>query len=523
MRRQASEAPGAESGRSQRAAEYVRMSTEHQQYSTENQTAVHRRYADAHKMDIVRTYADDGKSGLNIEGRDALQQLITDVESGSANFEAILVYDVSRWGRFQDTDQSAYYEYLCKRANIDVHYCAEPFVNDGSPNSTLLKAMKRSMAAEYSRELSVKVFAGQCRLIELGFRQGGPPGYGLRRLLIDQQRNPKGLLKRRERKSIQTDRVILVPGPREEIAVVQEIYRRFVVLRQSEDEIAEILNARGVRTDWDRPCTRAFIRQILTNPKYVGANVYNRRSFKLKKKRVVNPPEMWISRDKAFEPIVSEDLFREAQTIFMDRRRKQYTDDEMLTLLRQLLAEKGTLSGIIIDESKDVPSSAAYRSRFKSLFRAYQLIGYTPNRDYAYLEINRGLREHYRSQVELIIHELQAVGATVRQNPENDLLMVNDDFTVSVVPARCRAIRGDNDFRWLIRLDTSLVPDITVVARMQPGNEAVLDYYCLPDIDGLADRLRLGPKNGFVLDVYRFDTLSFLFKLARRQIVEEVA
>jgi hypothetical protein len=37
------------------------------------------------------------------------------VESGAASFDVILVYDVSRWGRFQDADESAYYEYLCKR------------------------------------------------------------------------------------------------------------------------------------------------------------------------------------------------------------------------------------------------------------------------------------------------------------------------------------------------------------------------------------------------------------------------
>ena len=175
-------------------------------------------------MSIVQTYADDGKSGLNLEGRDALQQLIADVERGTARFEVILVYDVSRWGRFQDADESAYYEYLCKRANITVHYCAEPFINDGSLPSTLIKTIKRTMAGEYSRELSVKVFAGQCRLIELGFRQGGSPGYGLQRLLIDQHRNSKGILARGERKSIQTDRVILVPGPEEEVAVVREIY-----------------------------------------------------------------------------------------------------------------------------------------------------------------------------------------------------------------------------------------------------------------------------------------------------------
>ncbi len=120
-------------------------------------------------MEIVRTYSDAGKSGLNIRGRDALLQLIEDVQAARADFQAILVYDVSRWGRFQDADESAYYEYICKRANIAVHYCAEQFANDGSLPSTLLKTIKRTMAGEYSRELSVKVFAGQCRLIELGF------------------------------------------------------------------------------------------------------------------------------------------------------------------------------------------------------------------------------------------------------------------------------------------------------------------------------------------------------------------
>lgn len=137
-------------------------------------------------MEIVRTFADYGKSGLDLEGREGLRTLIHLVESGGADFDAILVYDISRWGRFQDSDESAYYEYICKRARVVVHYCAEQFSNDGSISATLLKTVKRTMAGEYSRELSVKVFAGQSRLIELGFRQGGPAGYGLRRVLQDQ-------------------------------------------------------------------------------------------------------------------------------------------------------------------------------------------------------------------------------------------------------------------------------------------------------------------------------------------------
>jgi len=98
-----------------RAAQYVRMSTEHQQYSTENQGDKIREYAERRGIEIVRTFADEGKSGLRIDGRRALQHLIQTVESGQADFNTILVYDVSRWGRFQDADESAYYEYICSR------------------------------------------------------------------------------------------------------------------------------------------------------------------------------------------------------------------------------------------------------------------------------------------------------------------------------------------------------------------------------------------------------------------------
>src|SRR5437762_12535914 len=207
-----------------RAAEYVRMSTEHQKYSTEEQGEIIRRYADQRGFTLVRSYEDSGKSGLRLDGRDALKGLIDDVRSGAASFGAILVYDVSRWGRFQDADESAYYEFSCKEAGITVHYCAEQFENDGSLSATIIKNMKRAMAGEYSRELSAKVFTGQCRLISLGYRQGGTPGYGLRRQLLDQHGQAKAILERGERKSFQLERVVLTPGPETEIATVRRIY-----------------------------------------------------------------------------------------------------------------------------------------------------------------------------------------------------------------------------------------------------------------------------------------------------------
>jgi DNA invertase Pin-like site-specific DNA recombinase len=80
------------------------MSTEHQQYSTDNQQDAIREYAERRGYEIVCTYADEGKSGLNVAGREQLRRLIDDVQCGRAKFKAILVYDVSRWGRFLDAD-----------------------------------------------------------------------------------------------------------------------------------------------------------------------------------------------------------------------------------------------------------------------------------------------------------------------------------------------------------------------------------------------------------------------------------
>lgn len=497
-----------------RAAQYVRMSTEHQRYSTENQSTAIRDYASRLGLEIVATYADEGKSGLRMEGRDALKRLIADVQSGSASFTVILVYDVSRWGRFQDADESAYYEYICRRSGIEVHYCAEQFENDGSISSAIVKTVKRAMAGEYSRELSVKVFAGQCRLVELGFRQGGPSGYGLRRALIDQDHTTKRELSHGERKSLQTDRVILVPGPREEVENVRWMYRMFVNEAKSEAQIAEILNGRGISTDFGRQWTRGTVHQVLTNEKYIGTNVFNRVSFKLKRKRVANQQDMWIRKPNAFAAIVDPETFRVAQTIIAERSRR-FSDEEMLDALKALYRERGVLSGLIIDEMEEMPSTAAYRIRFGSLLRAYQLIGFAPSRDYRYIEVNRALRRLHPDVVQEVIAQVASTGSTVTTDAETDLLIINDEISASIVIARClRTPAGA--LRWKLRFDTGLRPDITVALRMDADNKHRLDYYLLPRIDIQNAKIIFAEENGIYLDAYRFDTLDYFFHLVSR-------
>ena len=497
-----------------RAAQYVRMSTEHQQYSTDNQSIVIHEFAKKNGMEIVKTYSDESKSGLNIEGRQGLQQILHDVTTGQVDYEVILVYDISRWGRFQDADQSAYYEYKCKEHNIRIEYCAEMFRNDGSISSVLLKNVKRVMAGEYSRELSSKVFQGQSRLIERGFRQGGMAGFGLRRMLLDSAGQPDRILKIGERKSIQTERVILVPGPEKEVETVLWIYDQFVNQARTEAEIARLLNKNGIKTDLGRPWNRDTVNQILTNEKYIGNNVYNRQSFKLKQVRVKNPPEMWIRSTGAFKAIVEDGIFYKAQGIILARARR-YSDDEMISLLEELYTRKGYLSGMIIDQCRDMPASSVYRGRFGTLFNAYSQVGFKPDRDYSYVEINQRLREMHPQVVSDVMSQIEGLGGGVQRDNETDLLTINEEFTSSLVIARCQHTPAGSK-RWFIRFDSILCPDITIAVRMDPKNTTIQDYYLFASADADKNGIRLAAQNSKVLDSYRFDTLEFFFKMAKR-------
>lgn len=263
-----------------RAVEYVRMSTEHQQYSTENQCDKIREYASKRSLEIVRTYADQGKSGLRIDGREALQRLIHDVTSGMADFQVILVYDVSRWGRF--------------------------------------------------------------------------------------------------------------------------------------------------------------------------------------------------------------------------------------------------LSGLIIDETEGMPSSAVYAYHFGSLIRAYQTVGFTPDRDYRYLEINRFLRQLHPTIITQTEQAIADLGGSVLRDPATDLLDVNREFTVSLVLSRCQPHENGRN-HWKVRFDTSLLPDITVAVRLNGQNDAPLDYYLLPRLDFAQPGIRLAERNSIEYESYRFDTLDYLYHMAERAKLRRAA
>lgn len=187
--------------------------------------------------------------------------------------------------------------------------------------------------------------------------------------------------------------MILTPGPESEVEMVNQIYRWFIHDGLTEPEIAGRLNTMKIPTDLEREWTRATIHQVLTNEKYVGNNVYNRVSFKLKKLRVVNAADMWIRRDGVFEAIVPSEMF------FIRARARRYSDEELIERLRSLYNSRGALTSLLIDETEGMPSSSVYSFRFGGLVRAYQMVGFALTIRSS-SRINRGTPLHSKDYLE---------------------------------------------------------------------------------------------------------------------------
>lgn len=500
-----------------RAAQYVRMSTDMQQYSIANQSAAIALYAAAHGFGIVRSFVDAGKSGTTIARRDALKDLIKTVEEGKADFEIILVYDVSRWGRFPDADEAAHYEFLCKKAGVQVRYCAEQFENDNSPTSNLLKALKRMMAGEYSRELAVKVGISQSRLASLGFWQGGPTPFALRRQVIDKNGNPQRILGCGERKGGgNSDRTILIPGAKREVAAVRLVFRLFTTKYPRLGRLRDVLNG-PLNPCPGKTWTISSLFCILRNPAYVGANIYCRKA---RNRKGWKPKEDWVVRDQAFQAIIPTAQFNASQELL--KARERVTNEEMLQHLVRLLRKYGKLTSGLIDRSMVVGSSQKYIYRFGSLAKAYELVGFTAKnryQDVSIIQIQR-LRQQLFEEIST---QLEQVGAVLTL-PKwlMRLMLVNEQIVVRLSFAPARGSATGETFWKLLNVRTKA--DITIFVRLRAGEHSILDYFVVPRLARIWGAFIVGERQcPPYLAKYHVDNLDGLIEaLGRNTLPEEI-
>ncbi|MEY9437367.1 recombinase family protein [Bradyrhizobium elkanii] len=458
-----------------RAAQYVRMSTEKQVYSIANQMAVIAAYASAHRLAIVKTYADEGKSGLQIKNRAGLRRLISDVTTGAADYGQLLVYDVSRWGRFQDLDEGAHYEFLCRQAGVEVEYCAEGFKNDFSLASTLGKYLKRTQAADFSRDLSARVHASHSRVIRQGFSVGAPKTYGLRRELVDQKQRPKMFLEKGEAKFLQSDRVKIRPGPPDQVAIVKWIFAQ-CLKGKCDAWIARELNRRNVETSTGHPWNPALIYRILKNEAFIGNLLYNRVSRKLKGPRVINPPDQWIRVERCIDPVISVSTFERVQKILANRR-VEISETEMLVRLRRTLKKRGRLSTGIINSTVGLPSFHTFIRHFGTIREAYRLIGYTSERDHTYIDAKEHWAEEIRALCREIVADLKTLG--IKANSTDDQLLIGREVLLDFRVARAYRYPGClNQYR--IPFIRKVIGRWVVVVRLTNDAKSVLDYVLIP-------------------------------------------
>jgi DNA invertase Pin-like site-specific DNA recombinase len=423
-------AGGLPKARALRAAQYLRMSTESQRYSLSSQRLRIAEYAAARGVEVVATYCDAGVSGLRLQGRLELQRLLQDVISGDAAFDLILIYDISRWGRFQDTDEAGHYEFMCRRSGVAVEYCAESFDNDGSLVATIAKSLRRGAAAEFSRDLSTKVRLAKTLIAKDGFWVGGTAGYGLRRCMLETDGSRGLVLEFGERKALQGRRVILVSGPPHEVRTVRWIYRLYLGEKLPCTAIHRRLNRENVPAEGGARWSANRVREVLQNEKYVGVNVLGRTRYDLGTRPQRQPRDTWLRVPGAFEPIVSRRVFDAA------RERLRFlpldpSEEDLLANLKRLLVRKGRLTATLIDDAADVHSTYVYRKRFGSLITAYRRVGYEPTaRQLDGCELTRRTPRRYNPRRRPPMSDtqiLEGLGRLLKAEGRLSVQLINDD------------------------------------------------------------------------------------------------
>lgn len=491
-----------------RAALYARMSSLPQDHSIEHQCARLYEYADHHGIEVVKVYTDPGRSGLHIQNRPGMLALMTDVQDQKAQFDLVLVYDVSRWGRFQDPDEGAHYEFICKNAGVPVIYCAEQFDNDGSAIASIAKGLARFKAAEDSRVLSEKVFAAQCRFAANGYKMGGYAGYALRRMSYDKDGQKRRILKTGERKAALTDRVRLCRGPIAEVQMVRQIYAWYLDDGFNDTKIASLLNAQKIKSTTGRLWTPALVKTILTNPKYAGRAVFNRGSSKLSAPRELNAPEEWIHA-AVLPPIVTPETFEQALS---ERQRRMLDKDRetLITMLKKLYAQHGKVTVSIINAAPDVPSAKYFSARFGTLAEAYQTAGLPAAEPLLRARTLRAVRQMREATMSSIKLAIESAGAIHAPADHATLLKINGQLVLKVVVARARHDPAGH-IRWRIPIHTPPVPDFVVCVQMDAANVGVLGYYLLPVADFTQAHIILRAESPDDRGEYRHPTLAQIF------------
>lgn len=449
-----------------KAVAYYRHSAQDkQEYSVEIQQEHVRKFAADNGIEIIREFADRGITGVVVKDRDAFNEMISVyVEGGKEKFDYVLVFDVSRWGRFQDGDESAHFTWLCSSRGIKVVFSSMGFQKENDLFYGVYLNFERWRAARYSQELSEKVWKGCSKIASYGYWAGGVAPYGMRRLLLDEQKKPVRVLEQGEHKAIHNQRTTLTPGSDCEVDTIRDIFRFFVSKRRSPDDIATGLNGSHVPSPGRGAWTRSSVCAVLRNEIYAGTMVWNKTSKKLNAKSSRNPAADWVRTEGAFQPIVPRQTFDKARQMIREEeedRLRRYSEADMLAKLTALYRRYGTINRGLIEADGEMVSPGRYTRRFHSLNMAYQAM---------FGEVIAKRKEEITEQVRTMVSKVDGRG---------DFIVINDYASMHIQP--CVPFPCGYEAYWSFRPDTREKVDLTLGVPLSDNGEFnVLGYAVFP-------------------------------------------
>ncbi len=311
------------------AVGYVRCSTDMQDDSTEQQKKAIEVWAKGNGYTVIEWFEDEGKSGTSFDKRPAFMRMVKRIES-SHNFEYVLVYDESRWGRTGNPRESTYWKVHLERHGVKVRVVNSQSKNENDIGSYVVEVVESAEASEYSKKLSRSTLRGCFENATKGFSNGGTAPFGYKRVAVDKVTGKfmRDLLPGERRREAE-EKVLWDLGDDAEVQTVRRMFE-LKVAGYGYRSIAETLNTEKVpcpkRGRWrnkNQMWSTVTVQTIVTNPSYQGDRVYNRHPLSKKvngevnvlgktKERWINDEQEWIVQKNVHPAIISRELFEKA-------------------------------------------------------------------------------------------------------------------------------------------------------------------------------------------------------------------
>ena len=307
-----------------KAVGYVRCSTEMQEDSPEQQRKEIEKFAVRSGYTIIEWFEDFGESGTTFQ-RPEFQRLLRRVESG-ADFNAVIIYDESRWGRAIDAEENTYWRVHFRRFNIEV-VLVKTSIDPNHEFAPMLNAFEGVQASQYSKKLSDLTFRGSSS--NGIYSSGGTAPYGFRRVALNLKTGVVRNLEDGARAVRYQEKVTWEVGDPLEVETVKRIFQRrmagiaYVLIAKELNDEGIACPKRGRWRNKDQRWSSVTIKSILENQAYYGARAYNKNSMsniraKLngrESKRGVryphwmNPRSEWIIVENAHPSIVNKETW----------------------------------------------------------------------------------------------------------------------------------------------------------------------------------------------------------------------